>query len=41
MIEPSEEVLSTYELAEEIEKNNLTKEESVYDYVPNYLRSGI
>ena len=41
MIEPSEELLSTYLLAEVIENKNLTKEESVYDYVPNYLRSGI
>ena len=41
MVEPTEEVLKTYKLAEVIENKKLTKEESVYDYVPNYLRSGI
>lgn len=41
MIEPSDELFSTSLLAQNIENKNLTKEESKYDYVPNYLRSGI
>ena len=41
MIEPSDELFSTSLLAQTIENKNLTKEESKYDYVPNYLRSGI
>lgn len=41
MIEPSEELFSTSYLAKQLDLHNLTKEESKYDYVPNYLRSGI
>lgn len=41
MIEPSDELFATANLALTIESFNLTKEESKYDYVPNYLRSGI
>lgn len=41
MIEPSEELFSTAHLAKQLDLHNLTKEESKYDYVPNYLRSGI
>ena len=41
MIEPSEELFSTSYLGKQLDLHNLTKEESKYDYVPNYLRSGI
>ena len=41
MIEPSVELFSTSHLAKTLDLHNLTKEESKYDYVPNYLRSGI
>lgn len=41
MIEPSVELFSTSLLAKTLDLHNLTKEESKYDYVPNYLRSGI
>ena len=41
MIEPSDELFSSAVLAKNIENKNLTREESKYDYVPNYLRSGI
>lgn len=41
MIEPSKELFSTSYLAKQLDLHNLTKEESKYDYVPNYLRSGI
>lgn len=41
IIEPSDELYSSVELAQTIEDKNLVKEESKYDYVPNYLRSGI
>lgn len=41
MIEPNDEIFSTCDLAVRIDEIGLTKEESKYDYVPNYLRSGI
>lgn len=41
MIEVSDDLFSTSKLAKVIEEKNLVKEESKYDYVPNYLRSGI
>lgn len=41
IIEPSEEIYSTYISSNNIIKYNLLKEESKYDYVPKYLRSGI
>lgn len=41
MIEPNDDLFSSASLALTIEEKNLTIEESKYDYVPNYLRSGI
>lgn len=41
MIEPSDQIFSSCDLAITLDKLNLIKEESEYDYVPNYLRSGI
>lgn len=41
MIEPCDELFSTSKLASTLDKMNLIKDESKYDYVPNYLRSGI
>lgn len=40
-IEATDEVLLTKGLAENIIKHNLYKEEDIYNYVPNYLRSEI
>lgn len=41
MVEVNDEIFTTSKLAQTLDKFNLTKEESKYDYVPNYLRSGI
>jgi tRNA threonylcarbamoyladenosine biosynthesis protein TsaB len=41
MIEPSDQIFASCDLAITLDKLNLIKEESEYDYVPNYLRSGI
>ena len=41
MIEPSDQIFASCDLAIILDKLNLIKEESEYDYVPNYLRSGI
>ena len=41
MIEPNDQIFACANLALTLEKMNLVKEESEYEYVPNYLRSGI